>query len=277
MQFKVQASRFNMIDCGRTTKGKSFASTLLLLCLSALLCFFNALPLYALTDAEITSYQKELADRPLSERIALWAERFLGTPYDRDPLGEYVTKKVIVADDRVDCMYLSFRALELALGHTPEESLDIALDKRFRTRGVLKGGSVVNYEDRFEYGEDMLDSKKWGKEITGEIGPLISIQGARGRERVDMVSKNTLTGLIKKWGNHPALKTGDFIFFIKAPEKRVSDEIVGHIGIVTVEGDSVYLIHASGRKKKGGEVKKILLSQYLDSMPFAGVRVSRFP
>ncbi len=253
----------------------AFPSVLLYLCSSALLCLYTGSPLIAFPGGDIGFLQGEIADRPLGERIAFWAERFVGTPYDPDPLGEYVTKKSIVADDLVDCMYLSFRSLELALSRTPEEALRVALDKRFLTRGVLRDGTVLNYEDRFQYGEDMLDSGKWGKEITPEVGSLSYIEGARGRKKIAIVSKEELT---RKISNREALslKSGDFLFFVKAPDKRVVEEIVGHIGIIKMEGSLPYLIHASGRKNKGGEVKKVLLYDYLRSMPFAGVRVSRF-
>ena len=50
------------------------------------------------------------------ERIAFWAEQYIDVPYDTDPWGDYVRKNVIVADERVDCMYLTFRSVELALG-----------------------------------------------------------------------------------------------------------------------------------------------------------------
>ncbi len=216
-----------------------------------------------------------MAGRPLGERIAFWAERFVGTPYDPDPLGEYVTKKSIVADDLVDCMYLSFRSVELALSRTPEEAVRIALDKRFITSGALRNGTVLNYEDRFQYGEDMLDSGKWGKEITQDVGSLSYIEGSRGREKVAIVSKEEL---MRKVANRESLflESGDFLFFVKKPGERVVGEIVGHIGIIKMEGSIPYLIHASGRKNKGGEVKKVLLCDYLRSMPFAGVRVGRF-
>ncbi len=261
-------------------------------------CIFIVFPLFALTlnDNEIASYQGEMADKPIGERIAFWAERFVGTPYDTDPSGEYVTRRVIVADERVDCMYLSFRAVELALGRTPSEAIEVALDKRFLTKGVLRNGTVSNYDERFQYGEDMLDSMKWGREITGEIGPLTSVKGSRGREKVMMVSKETLIELLKEQTENPSgktkglpLRSGDFIFFIKPPEKRVAEEIVGHIGIIKREGRDIYLIHASGRKNHGnprmlkslrgvgnGEVKKVLFDDYARSMPFSGIRVSRF-
>lgn len=268
---------------------KLFASALLLFCASALFCPFIVSSPFALSDDDIASYQREIADRTIGERIALWAEKYVGTPYDPDPLGEYVTKKSIVADGRVDCMYLSFRAVELAMSHSPEEAVQIALDKRFMDKGILRGEKVVNYEGRFQYGEDMLDSKKWGKEITGDIGPVTFIKGARGREKVEIVSKDDLKKIIRKRGKDSGLKDGDFIFFVKSPEKRVVGEIVGHIGIIKLEGKDLYLIHASGRKNKaasggsknfwsngGEEVKKVLFYDYISSMPFAGVKVGRF-
>ncbi|OGW31480.1 MAG: hypothetical protein A2X54_03505 [Nitrospirae bacterium GWF2_44_13] len=226
-----------------------------------------------MSDTEIAVFQKEIADKPVGERIALWTEKFVGTPYDPDPLGEYVTKKAIVADERVDCMYLSFRAVELALSLTPDKAIDMALDKRFITKGRLDSkGNVINYEDRFQYGEDMLDSGRWGEEITEQLGKATEIKGSRGKGKVKMVSKKDFLKSIKDSGT---LKSGDFIFFIKAVEKRRAGEIVGHIGIVKIENRGVYLIHAGGFKKKGGEVKKVRLYDYINSMPFIGVRVSR--
>jgi hypothetical protein len=231
---------------------------------------------FAFNDSDIASFQKQVSGKPIGERIALWAEKFVGTPYDPDPLGEYVRRNVIVADDRVDCMYHSFRTLELAMSNTPEEAIRVALDKRFMERGILESEVVVNYNDRFQYGEDMLDSGKWGKEITGEIGSVTHIQGSRGRTKVGLVSKNNLINNFNK-KLQVIVKDGDFIFFVKSPEKRVANEIVGHIGIIKWEGNDIYLIHASGRKNNGGEVRKVLFLDYVGTMPFAGVRVSRFP
>jgi len=231
----------------------------------------------ALTESEIKSAQKAVSVLPVGERIAFWAEKFIGVPYDPDPLGEYVTRKTLVADDRVDCMYLTFRALELSLGRTPDESLDIALDKRFRTKGRVEGGVVTNYEDRFQYGEDMIDSGKWGREVTGDLGPLTLVQGTRGRGQVGMLSKETFISLLREGRNPKAtLRSGDLIFFIKSPQKRVADEMVGHIGIVTQDKEGLFLVHASGKKKKEGVVRKVSLYDYLNSMPFAGVRVIRY-
>ncbi len=213
----------------------------------------------------------------MGEKIAFWAEKFVGVPYDTDPLGEYVSKAAIVADERVDCMYLTFRAVELALSHSPGEAIQIALEKRFHSKGVLKDGRVMNYDDRFEYGEDMIESGKWGKEVTSKIGRITKIKGSRGKDFVDFLPSTELLNGVKK------LKSGDIVFFVKKPEKRQVGEIIGHIGIIRIEQGKkeegkggTYLIHASGVKGKGGMVKEVLLKDYLSEMPFIGARITRF-
>lgn len=244
---------------------------------AVLLTLLFIAPVLAITDDDIAGYQRAIKDKPVGERIALWAEKFIGTPYDPDPLGEYVTKKAIVADERVDCMYLTFRTTELALAKTPEDAVAIALDKRFITGGRLKNGTVLNYEDRFQYGEDMLDSGKWGREVTRDIGPVVAIRGSRGREKVEIISKEALLRLLESHRTTTPFKDGDFVFLIKEPRKRSSaDEIVGHIGIIKIDGAKPFLIHAGGVKNKGGEVRRVLFSDYVRTMPFAGIRVSRF-
>lgn len=234
-------------------------------------------PSFALTGEEIQKSQIDLKDKPVGERIAFWAKKFIGVPYDKDPLGEYVSKTTIVSDERVDCMYLTFRAVELALSLTPEEAIQVALEKRFHSKGILKEGRVVNYEDRFEYGEDMIESGKWGKEITSSVGNTMRIKGSRGRDFIEVLASDTLIQGAR------SLKSGDLVFFTKKPEKREVGEIIGHIGIIEVteveersRRKEVYLIHASGTKGKGGAVKKVLLIEYLSKMPFVGVKITRF-
>ncbi|MGZ3494581.1 MAG: hypothetical protein ACXWM6_07945 [Thermodesulfobacteriota bacterium] len=242
------------------------------------LIFFLLLqPCFALTDEEIQKSQTFLIGKPIGEKMVFWAEKFIGVPYDRDPLGEYVSKAKIVADERVDCMYLTFRVAELALSRTPEEAIQVALEKRFHSKGVLKNGQVVNYEDRFEYGEDMIESGKWGEEVTPEIGKITRIKGSRGKDVVDVLSPGVLLMGLRN------LKNGDIIFFATRPEKRKVGEIIGHMGFIKVEertnrsgSKDVFLIHAGGTKQKGGEVRKILLKDYLSKMGFIGVKITRF-
>ena len=228
---------------------------------------------WAFPAGNIQPEQVNLSSRPAAERIAFWAEKFIGTPYDKDPQGIYVTRAQIVADDAVDCMYLTFRAVELALSRTPEEAIQVALDKRFHSQGILQDGKVLNYDDRFQYGEDMIRSGKWGKDITPQIGRTAMIRGSRSYDSYEVLPPHEVLRRKK-------LATGDILFFFKAPEKRIVGEGVGHIGIVKREGnpgkEEIYLIHAGGTKKAGGKVKKVPLKDYLSAMPFIGVKVTRF-
>ena len=142
-------------------------------------------------------------------------------------------------------MYLTFRAVELALTSAPEEAIEKALTLRFHTRGALKDGKVLNYDDRYQDGIDMIRS--------GRYPP----------------------------GEHGELRTGDIIFFVRDPSKSEVAGIVAHMGILKVEqrnggsGRTVYLIHASGTKRRGGSVKKVLLDEYLTYIQHAGAKISR--
>ncbi|MBF0519313.1 MAG: DUF1460 domain-containing protein [Nitrospirae bacterium] len=225
-------------------------------------------------ENEISQLQQKMKTHPIGERIALWAEEFVGTPYDTDPLGAYVRNKVIVYDKKVDCMYHVFRSVELAFGSTPEESVEIALNLRFKTKGKLgSDGLVANYDDRFQYAEDMVSSGKWGTDVTKELGSTTKIKGDRGVESVSIIPKENIKDVLSK------LKSGDIVFLIKKVEKRVVGEIVGHEGVIKVENGDVYLIHASGLKNKENEnykVKKVPLLEYAGNMSFVGITVSRF-
>ena len=228
----------------------------------------------AIPVEEIRKMQADLQGKTTGEKIAFFAERFVGTPYDEDLLGLYVSKATIVADEKVDCMYLTFRSVELALSHTPEEAEQIALEKRFHSQGILKDGRVANYDDRFQYGEDMIQSGKWGREITSEIGQTIRIQGSRGSDFWEILPPGEIKQGMKK------IRSGDIFFFFTPPEKRKVEEGVGHIGFIRVEkmpgGEKIYLIHASGSKNKSGAVKKVFLPDYISKMPFVGVKITRF-
>lgn len=237
----------------------TFKVFLLLLSLSTFIFATNSLVSGETGDGEVT----------VGDRIASIAEQFLGKPYDPDPIGAYVRRSVIVYDDEVDCMYLTFRTVELALSKNQEDAIKIALEKRFFTKGYLgPDGRVLNYNERYEYGEDMIDSGKFGREITEELGPTVQIAGSRGRQKVIILPKDSIK-------ESKGFKNGDIIFFVKRPETRLYGEIIGHIGILKVEGDNIYLIHASGKKNGKGTVKKVPFLDYVKDMDFAGIRVTR--
>ncbi len=243
----------------------------------ALLFLLLCLPQTALpfTADEINVLQPRVKESPVGDRIAFWAEQFIGTPYDTDPLGDYVRRALIVADERVDCMYLTFRAAELALTNSPEEAIDKALTMRFHTRGILKDGKVVNYDDRYQDGIDMIRSGKYGAEITARLGKTRQIAEPNSGDTIDFLPAAQVErgmGL---------LNTGDIVYFVRDPSKRAVGGVIAHMGIIKAEqkkgglGRTVYLIHASGTKKRGGSVKKVLLDEYLSHMQHAGAKISR--
>lgn len=227
---------------------------------------------------EILLAQIRIAELPLGKRIVYWASRFIGTPYDPDPLGLYVRTNRIVADEKVDCMYHTFRSVELAQSQTPREAIDKALTLRFVKQGKLSdGGMVENYDERFQYGEDMVFSGKWGKNVTADLGETKKIAGSRGRDDVDILPKNILiTKAVQS-----KLQDGDIIFWVKDPKKRVVEEIVAHLSIVRIKSGKPYLIHAAGdkdngRKRGGGKVKEVPFADYVSNMRFIGAFVTRF-
>lgn len=239
-----------------------------------LLVLVSFRPAHALTDDEIIDGYSRTTDMALGGRIAFWAARFIGTPYDPDPLGEYVRKRVIVADERIDCMYHVFRSVELAKGNSPEGAVLYALDLRFHSKGILENGLVANYNERFRYGEDMVRSGKWGQDITASLGKTFRVRDPKGGRPLNALRPDELHS------RRHLLKDGDILFLVKSPKKRKTDEVVGHMGIVAGNGGpakgTAYFIHAGGTKGGRGMVRKDLLSDYLRAMPFNGITVTRF-
>lgn len=231
----------------------------------------------AMSADDLMVSQTRAAQLPLNKRITYWAGRFIGTPYDTDPLGLYVRKNRIITDEKADCMYLAFRSVELAQSETPGQAVDKALALRFSTQGRLVDGFVQNYEERYQYGEDMVFSGKWGKNVTAELGKTRSIPGSRGREEVAILPRAVLmTRTLQK-----NLRDGDILFWVKDPKKRVVEEIVAHLAIVSIKAGRPFLIHASGTKDRenapgSGMVKEVLFAEYVRSMKFIGAMVTRF-
>ena len=216
---------------------------------------------------------------PIGEKIAFYANSFIGTPYDRIPIGLYVDTRRIIADNEVDCMYLVFRAVELAFAEGDnKKAIEIALDKRFHYRGLLdKKGLVVNYYDRFDYSEDMIASSKWGNSIFTK-DEMSKIKGTRMYNVFYYLPKEKLFNNTEYFSR---IKTGDIVFLVKKPELRSkAQEIIAHLGIVEVKNNEVYFIHASGIKgenKPQGKVKKVIFKDYLQEMSkFIGVYITRF-
>lgn len=222
-----------------------------------------------------TDLLKGIESFEIPEKIAFWADFYIGTPYDTLPIGKYVEDLSIDEDDVFDCMSLTFRVLELTFAKTKEEALANATYFRFPGEGKLNSenpAKMLTYDGRFEYGEDMILSKKYGRIVTGKIAPerLIPAGSHLGGEIKAISMKEAAENLSD-------FISGDIVFFVKNPSKRVVGETIGHIGFIKREGGKVYLIHASGSKNtEGGKVTKVLLTDYAKTSPFIGMIVTRF-
>ena len=123
----------------------------------------------------------------------------------------------------------------------------------------------------------MVFSGKWGRNVTNELGTIRTIAGTRGREQVDILSKQVLaTRTLQK-----KLQDGDIIYWVKDPQKRAVDEIVGHLSIIHSKAGKLSVIHAAGSKDRqgtpgGGVVKEVPFSEYVRNMRFVGAFVTRF-
>ena len=215
----------------------------------------------------------------LGDKIAKYANSFIGTPYDRIPIGLYVQSRKLIIDDEIDCMYLVFRSVSLALADGDnKKAAEIACDKMFHDKCKLdKNGLVTNYENRFDYSEDMIFSGKWGKSIyTNE--EMSIMEGSRMYDKLHYVKSQDF---IKSKELQQRVQSGDILFLFKFPKKRSKlQEAIGHLGILEVQNGDIYLIHASGKKKYNvpqGKVVKVKLTDYLQEKKakWAGIYVTR--
>ena len=216
----------------------------------------------------------------LGDKIVKYANSFIGTPYDRLPIGLYVQSRKLIIDDEIDCMYLVFRSIPLALADGDnKKAFEIACDKMFHDKCKLdKYGLVINYENRFDYSEDMIYSGKWGKSIYSD-NEMSVMAGSRHYKRFHYVKSQDFINSKKL---QQRVQNGDILFLFKFPEKRSkSQDAIGHLGILEVGRDGeIHLIHASGVKRYDvpqGKVVKVKLIDYLKEKKakWAGIYITR--
>ncbi|MBQ7552061.1 MAG: DUF1460 domain-containing protein [Rickettsiales bacterium] len=225
-------------------------------------------------------------------KIDKYARRFIGTKYDKIDIGAYVKNRVIIYDTEVDCMYLVFRVIELAVANGDEQkAINFALDNRFHTKGKLDAdGKVMNYGERYQYSEDVIADGKFGKSIFTN-NEMQEIQGERMHTKwFQLPIEDVINNAVIK--NHnlnqtnerifDRIETGDIVFFIRKKELREVGEIIAHLGILEkTKNGNVYVIHASGKKDpewKDAGVIRVRLDKYLKQKKnkFSGVYITRF-
>lgn len=214
------------------------------------------------------------------DRVVYYANMFIGKPYDRIPEGLYVKERKLIMDKEMDCMYFVFRTISLALSNGDDKQAEkILCNKMFKHKCKLdKDGFVINYNDRFEYGEDMILSGKYGKSIFNKKETSV-MKGSRMYKNFNFVKSDDF---IQNKYLQKKVKNGDILFLYKHPDKRSkANEAVGHLGVLEVDKNGIiYFIHASGSKnitKIQGAVKKVKLIEYLKEMNnFIGIDIVRF-
>ena len=171
-----------------------------------------------MTADEIMIAQGQAAELPLGKRIVYWAGRFIGTPYDTDPLGLYVRTNRIVADEKADCMYLTFRAVELAriadAGHR-------RLSRRSPSASSPRAGSPTGWCRTTASASST--ARTWCSAASGGgTSPASWVQRRPSRARAAAMRSSSFPSscsLSKKLQKQ--LQDGDIIYWVKDPKKRV--------------------------------------------------------
>lgn len=250
----------------------------------------NSVRLFS-ASAEDSLLRAEFA-MPTPEKIGRWARRFVvadSVEYLFGPKpGGYVAEGEVISDQRQDCVSLLYRVSELARARDHDDAVAWALRTRFagsETQATDAHSGRVNYDDpaHLDYSLDMIRTGMWGREITASISG--AIQDTVGSSRYPAGSFYYLP---QKSLAVDELAEGDIVWFVLDPAHKsgakLRDEyglVIGHIGIVIVDGDVRKLVHAASSDLagwyEGGSVVEVPLLEYLSRVEkFNGVMVTRF-
>ena len=228
---------------------------------------------------------------PVGERIARWAELFVGRTdnvYCFGPkAGCYVGDSLLVQDYKLDCVSLFYRCSELARSVSPRDAVLLALTTRFahgQAADVVRPSGAVDYDNpaHLDYSEDFAATGLWGRDVTHDVG--IDTADALGTNRYPAGTRRFIPkGKIR----FDRLRDGDLLLFVldekndKARKLRQDyGLLVGHQAIVRIDKGTVYQIHAAQSDLTGvytgNHVVKVPLRTYLGRMEkFKGIMVLR--
>lgn len=230
-------------------------------------------------------------NRPLGERVARWAQFFAGRDdnvYCFGPkLGGYVAESLLVQDYKFDCVLLFYRCTELARATSAREAVLLALGTRFAggdPARVVSPAGGVDYDapSHLDYSEDFAATGLWGRDVTREVG--LAVPDSIGTSRYPAGSRVYIPSAALRYEE---LRDGDLLFFVlderQPGAERLRREyglLVGHQGIVRVQGGEVFLVHAAQSDLpsvySGNQVVEVALQVYLSRVRrFKGVMVSR--
>ncbi|MHB9134146.1 MAG: N-acetylmuramoyl-L-alanine amidase-like domain-containing protein [Armatimonadota bacterium] len=237
------------------------------------------------TPQQWTKVFTTTVELPLSQRIALWAGLVaIDSTYVGDPLGEGPGNTPDAGPlcdfAHVDCVTYVEHVYAMALS-TSREQFDDTL-RRIRYRD-----GQVDYRWRNHYTvSDWLPANAWFmRDITDEVGAGVTKTMTKTISRGKFFADKGLTqyakvpdeqatatyiprGQVK--GIAGKLKTGDMVIFVVSTPSIIA----GHVGLVRVTSNGVFVQHASLSKKM---VITSNLVDYVHDIPerFVGIKVAR--
>lgn len=232
-------------------------------------------------------------DMPTARRVGLWARRFAAASGVRYRFGlaegGYAADGEIVSDRRQDCVSLLYRTSELARARDHRDAVAWALQTRFagaRLDSLIGPDGRVDYDDRrhLDFSLDMIRSGRWGRDVTAELGGAVVDTAGSSR-----YAPGSFRYLPKADFDLAKLREGDVVWFVldaghPAARRWREDHglVVGHIGLIIVEGGEAVLVHAASSDLEGfyegGSVVTVPLASYLERVErFGGVVITRFP
>lgn len=230
--------------------------------------------------------------RPTAAKVGLWARRFAAAdsviylfgPQD----GGYVAEGDVVSDRRQDCVSLLYRVGELARARDARDAVDWALRTRFAgadPSAVSDADGRLDYDHpaHLDFSLDMIRSGFWGRDVTTTlVGAALDTVGS-SRYPAGSFTYVPTGALADR-----ELNEGDVVWFVLDPThaagaklRRQYGLVIGHIGLVVVDEERRWLVHAASSDLEGwyagGTVVKVPLQEYLSRVEkFAGVMVTRF-
>lgn len=231
------------------------------------------------------------ADLPdLGARVGFWARRLLeqGAAY-RFGLAEdgYVARGLLVQDQAMDCVSFMYRCVELARSGSPEEALAWALRTRFPGAPLdtlVAADGRVDYDrpEHLDFSLDMVRSASWGRDVTAQLDGAAADTVGSARYAPGSF-RYVPTGSLDRG----QLREGDILWLVLDPAdprgaalRREHGLVIGHLGVVLVEGGQVWLAHAAAGPLAGwydtAGLVKVPLEAYLQRVgKFSGVVVTR--
>lgn len=228
---------------------------------------------------------------PVGTRVAHWAQFFLDQGRSQYLFGlapgGYVAESLLVQDFRQDCVLFSYRCSELARARDAQGAILEALATRFAATSpdsVVSAAGGVNYDHpaHLDYSLDMVRSGRWGRDVTRDVG--VAVIDSVGTSRYPGGSFSYIPSAQLRLGR---LADGDLLYFVfdeKHPHgekmRREYGLVIGHQGIVQLQGDTVSLIHAAQSdlrgEYRGKRIVRVPLATYLRRVDsFKGIIVTR--